>query len=116
MTPATRRALIWSRCRTFSPPPAALPLRRLHTSKDGTRWKIDHKHAAFAAAAGKTAFDSRYTSTPCVLRLKNRYLLYYSARDWKTEYIDAQGRKRTDKASPYAHIGVAEIRKPRFNR
>ena len=86
------------------------------TSKDGTRWQIDHEHAAFAAAAGKTAFDSRYTSTPCVLRLKNRFLLYYSARDWKTGYIDARGRKRTDKASPYAHIGVAEIRKPRFDR
>jgi predicted GH43/DUF377 family glycosyl hydrolase len=86
------------------------------TSQDGTHWQTDHEHAAFAAAAGKKAFDSRYTSTPCVLKQDNRYLLFYSARDWKTEYIDAQGRKRIDKSSPYAHIGVAEIPELRSDR
>ena len=86
------------------------------TSNDGTRWKTDHERAAFPAAKGRTAFDSRYTSTPCVVNLQDRYLLYYSARDWKTDYIDAQGRKRTDKSSPYSHIGVAEIRKPGFDK
>ena len=82
------------------------------TSADGARWEVDHERAAFAAAPGKTAFDSRYTSTPCLVRREDRWLLYYSARDWNTQYTDAQGRKRTDKSSPYAHIGVAEIRRP----
>ena len=79
------------------------------TSKDGTSWTVNHEQPAFPAAPGKTAFDSRYTSTPCVVRLKDRYLLYYSARDWQTEYIDGRGRKRRDGSSPYAHIGVAVI-------
>ena len=82
------------------------------TSTDGTHRKTNHEEPAFAAAAGKSAFDSRYTSTPCVLRIKDRFLMYYSARDWKTEYIDGQGRRRRDGASPYAHIGVATIALP----
>jgi predicted GH43/DUF377 family glycosyl hydrolase len=81
------------------------------TSQDGTRWDVNHEQPAFPAAKGKLAFDSRYTSTPCVVSLDDRWLLYYSARDWKTEYIDGQGRKRQDKGSPYAQIGVAVILK-----
>ena len=81
------------------------------TSKDGSRWKVNHEQPAFSARQGKTAFDSRYTSTPCVVSLKDRFLLYYSARDWKTEYIDSKGRKRRDNSSPYSHIGVAVIRR-----
>jgi predicted GH43/DUF377 family glycosyl hydrolase len=80
------------------------------TSADGTAWQTDHKRAAFAAREGKTAFDSRYTSTPCVLREKNRLLMYYSARDWNREYIDSTGKKRKDGSSPYSHIGVATLR------
>ncbi len=81
------------------------------TSSDGTNWKTHHDKPAFAAAAGRTAFDSRYTSTPCVVKLDDRYLLYYSARDWKTDYIDSEGRKRRDNSSPYSHVGVATIKR-----
>ena len=86
------------------------------TSHDGTHWDTDHSRVAFPASHRKDRFDGRYTSTPSVLSLEDRYLMYYSARDWNTEYIDAQGRKRIDKSSPYAHIGVAEIRKPPSDR
>jgi predicted GH43/DUF377 family glycosyl hydrolase len=80
-------------------------------SKDGSRWKIDHERPAFPARDGNTAFDSRYTSTPCFVRVKDRDLLFYSARDWQTEYIDAEGKKRRDNSSPYSHIGMATIRR-----
>ena len=83
------------------------------TSKDGTTWTTDHEHAAFAARAGKTAFDSRYTSIPRVVSAEGRWLLYYSARDWNMEYTDSQGRTKKDGSSPYSHIGVAVIAKPR---
>ena len=79
------------------------------TSNDGTHWNVDHQRPAFPAAAGKQRFDSRYTSTPCIVRVKDRLLLYYSARDWQTEYIDSTGRKRRDGAGVYSHIGVAEL-------
>jgi len=78
-------------------------------SGDGTKWSVDHEHPAFPASEGKELFDSRYTSTPCIVRLPDRLLLYYSARDWQTDYIDAEGRKRRDGAGVYAHIGVAEL-------
>ncbi len=78
-------------------------------SKDGSTWSIDHQRPAFSARAGKTAFDSRYTSTPCIVAMPDRYLIYYSARDWVTEYTDGHGVKHKDGASPYAHIGVAVI-------
>lgn len=79
------------------------------TSKDGTHWKVHHEKPDFPAAKGKATFDSRYTSTPCVVHHKNKLLMYYSARDWKTEYTDNQGRKRRDGSSPYAHIGLATL-------
>ena len=81
------------------------------TSADGTNWKTDHDNIAFPSTKDKERFDGRYTSTPCVLNLPGRYLLYYSARDWKNEYVDNQGRQRTDKDGIYAHIGVATIEK-----
>jgi len=82
------------------------------TSKDGKTWEANHEEAAFAARTGKTAFDSRYTSIPRVVSAQDRWLLYYSARDWQTDYIDSEGRKRRDNSSPYSHIGVAVIPKP----
>ena len=78
-------------------------------SNDGTKWSVDHEHPAFPAASGKELFDSRYTSTPCVVQLPDRLLLYYSARDWQTDYVDSAGRKQRDGAGVYAHIGVAEL-------
>ena len=77
------------------------------TSKDGTNWDLSDTRAAFPAREGKTAFDSRYTSTPCVLQHEGKLYLYYSARDWNREYIGADGKKRRDGSSPYSHIGVA---------
>jgi len=79
------------------------------SSEDGDTWHVNHTRSAFAAAPGKTAFDSRYVSTPCVVRHEDRYLLYYSARDWNEYYVDATGKRRRDYASPYAHIGVATM-------
>ena len=79
------------------------------TSKDGTNWDVDHTRPAFPAAEGEERFDSRYTSTPCIVRMDDRLLMYYSARDWQREYIDGQGRKQRDGASVYANIGVAEL-------
>lgn len=76
-------------------------------SRDGQVWKVDHQRPAFPARPVKGYFDSRYTSTPCVVRRPDRDLLYYSARDLKDAYVDGQGRKRKDGAGVYAHIGVA---------
>lgn len=81
------------------------------TSADGTKWTTDHQNPAFPARSAKEFFDSRYTSTPCIVDLPNRYLLYYSARDMRTTYTDKQGRKRQDKSGIYAHIGLAVMRK-----
>jgi hypothetical protein len=83
------------------------------TSKDGRAWDAHHDEAAFPTRPGTTAFDSRYCSTPSVVSLADRYLLYYCARDWQTDYIDGAGVARRDNASPYSHIGVAEIPKAR---
>jgi predicted GH43/DUF377 family glycosyl hydrolase len=79
------------------------------SSKDGSNWRVDHNSPAFPARAEKHFFDSRYTSTPCVVEMPGRYLLYYSARDMKSTYVDGQGRTRTDGAGIYAHIGVADL-------
>lgn len=79
-------------------------------STDGTNWDVDHTRLAFPAAEGKERFDSRYTSTPCIVRVDGRLLMYYSARDWQREYVDAEGRTRRDGASVYAGIGVAELK------
>lgn len=81
-------------------------------STDGTHWEVDHSKPAFPASEGKTLFDSKYTSTPSIVQMPGRLLMYYSARDWKTEYIDGQGRKRRDGAGVYSHIGVAELKLP----
>lgn len=79
------------------------------TSADGLNWKVNHEQAAFPAAADKTRFDARYTSTPCVVRAKQRYFMFYSARDWQNEFVDGKGQKRRDGAGVYSHIGVAEL-------
>ncbi len=78
-------------------------------SNDGSTWETDHSWPAFPRASDRERFDSRYTSTPCVVRHGDRLLLYYSARDWQREYVDAEGRKRRDGSSVYAGIGVAEL-------
>ena len=79
------------------------------TSNDGSKWTVDHNQPAFPAAADRSRFDARYTSTPCIVHRPRRLLLYYSARDWNNEYTDPQGRTRRDGSGVYAEIGVAEM-------
>ncbi|MGB0578808.1 MAG: hypothetical protein ACPGVU_03805 [Limisphaerales bacterium] len=79
------------------------------TSKDGSSWNTTDTCATFPAAEGEIRFDSRYTSTPCVLQHSGTLFLYYSARDWNRDYIGAYGKKRRDGSSPYSHIGVATL-------
>lgn len=81
------------------------------TSTDGRTWQTNYDAAAFPSREGRTAFDSRYTSTPRVVSVEDRWLLYYSARDWNMDYVDSEGRKRRDNSSPYSHIGVAVLPK-----
>ncbi|MBC8352892.1 MAG: hypothetical protein H8E66_12930 [Planctomycetes bacterium] len=83
------------------------------SSNDGSQWAVDHSTSAFPARTGEAFFDNRYTSTPCIVKTPDRYLLYYSARDMKTKYIDSEGRTRTDNVGVYAHIGVAELSRRR---
>lgn len=79
------------------------------TSPDGIRWTLNHDQPAFGAATEKDRFDSRYTSTPCVVKSGDRYLLYYSARNLDNEYRDGHGKLQRDGSGVYADIGVAEI-------
>ena len=77
------------------------------TSPDGETWCPDHERPAFCASNDRDRFDGRYVSTPCVLPEEDRWLLYYSARDWSNEYIAGDGSRRSDGAGVYRHIGVA---------
>ena len=71
------------------------------TSPDGSDWDLRHEQAAFSAREDSKAFDAKYVSTPCILSLEDRYLLYYSARD----------QRQVDGGNIYQHIGLAEIPK-----
>ncbi len=79
------------------------------SSVDGSKWKTDHSASVFPARRDSEFFDNRYTSTPCIVKLPDRYLMYYSARDMNTKYVDSEGRTRTDNVGVYSHIGVAEL-------
>ena len=80
-------------------------LKRFHlysaTSENGSDWKLRHDNAAFSARDDSQAFDAKYVSTPWVLSLEDRYLLYYSARD----------EREVPGGNIYQHIGLAEIPK-----
>lgn len=84
------------------------------TSEDGEQWVHHHDAPAFAATRDRNDFDGLLVSTPRVVDDGDRYLLYYSARDWDNLYVDRDGNVRSsgvfDK-SPYRHIGVAETPK-----
>lgn len=77
------------------------------TSDDGLAWKHHHNAPAFGATRDRNHFDGRYTSTPCILAEADRYLLYYSARDWGNIYGAGDGTIRVDSDGIYRHIGVA---------
>ena len=82
------------------------------TSADGVAWDHHHGAPAFAATRDADHFDGRYTSTPCVLAEAERYLLYYSARDWGNIYGAGDGTIRVDSDGIYRHIGVASCQRP----
>ena len=77
------------------------------TSSDGLTWTHHHEKPAFPATRDPSDFDGRYTSTPCVLDDGDRYLLYYSTRDWGNLYGAGDSTVRFDRAGIYRHIGVA---------
>lgn len=82
------------------------------TSVDGHQWKLQHEQVAFPVSDDRDRFDGRYTSTPCVVRTRDLWLLYYSARDWNNEYVRPDGTKGHDNSGVYAHVGVATLAKP----
>ena len=77
------------------------------TSTDGLTWDHHHDRPAFPATRDPNDFDGRYTSTPCVLDDGDRYLLYYSTRDWGNLYGAGDGTVKFDRAGIYRHIGVS---------
>ncbi len=76
-------------------------------SSDGIFWTHHHDAPAFPASRTADRFDGRYTSTPCIIEEEDRYLLYYSARDWGNLYGAGDGTVQCDSAGIYRHIGVA---------
>jgi predicted GH43/DUF377 family glycosyl hydrolase len=81
------------------------------TSSDGRSWTHQRDRAAFPATRGIVDWDGRYVSTPCVVDGGDRYLLYYSARDWNNLYGAGNGEVKFDEEGIYRHIGVAECPK-----
>ncbi len=77
------------------------------TSPDGRTWTHHHDKPSFPASHDPNRFDGRYTSTPCVLEEPDRYLLYYSARDWGNFYGAGDGSVQFDADGIYRHIGLA---------
>jgi len=81
------------------------------TSDDGTEWITHHEEPFFAASGDVDRFDGRYTSTPCMIKDGDRYLLYYSGRPMQNEYRLPDGSLASDSAGVYCGIGVAVGRK-----
>lgn len=79
------------------------------TSEDGSNWQLNHQQPAFPSANGRDRFDGRYTSTPCIVPRPDGWRLYYSARDWKNEYVRPDGTRGRDGSGVYAHIGLATL-------
>ena len=77
------------------------------TSDDGLNWTHHVDTPAFPATRNPNDFDGRYAGMPRVLDDGDRYLLYYSARDWGNLYRAGDGTITSDAAGVYRHIGVA---------
>ena len=94
---------------TGSDTPLARPVFEIFcsTSTDGLTWTHHQDRPVLPATRDPNDFDGRYTSTPCVLDDGDRYLMFYSARDWGTLYRTGHGALGVDKAGIYRHIGVA---------
>ncbi len=78
-------------------------------SADGLAWTERVGHPVFPPNANKEAFDARYTSTPHVLKLPGRYVLYYSARDMLEGWLQADGTLGPGRGFAYRHIGYATL-------
>ena len=63
-------------------------------SLDGLHWSLSSEKSVFPAVPDRNAFDGRYTSTPQVLSLPGKYVLYYSARDWDDTWIAPDGSRQ----------------------
>jgi hypothetical protein len=79
------------------------------TSPDGHEWTPHHEVSALPATRDPDDFDGRYTSTPCVVEEADRYLLYFSTRDWGNLYGAGDGTVEADAQGIYRHVGVAEL-------
>ena len=78
-------------------------------SMDGYAWTYRTDAPIFPGRTDKAAFDGRYTSTPQVLNLPGKYVMYYSARDMDDHWIAPDGSTQVDEAGVYRHIGYAEL-------
>ena len=78
-------------------------------SADGLAWTERPGHPVFPPNDDKDAFDGRYTSTPHVLKLPGRYVLYYSARDMQEGWLQADGTPGPGRGFAYRHIGYATL-------
>ena len=76
---------------------------------DGRTWYYQNDMPIFPPSPDRQAFDARYTSTPHVVKLPGRYLMYYSARDLDDEWIAPDGTTQRDPDGVYRHIGCAEL-------
>lgn len=78
-------------------------------TRDGGTWYYQNDVPTFPPNPRREAFDGRYTSTPHVLKLPGRYLMYYSARDLDDAWVAPDGSRRRDGDGVYRHVGCAEL-------
>lgn len=78
-------------------------------ARDGRTWYYQNDMPIFPPSPDREAFDARYTSTPHVVKLPGRYLMYYSARDLDDGWTAPDGSRQRDPDGVYRHIGCAEL-------
>lgn len=76
------------------------------SSADGLAWEPHHQSPMLPPSGVDDAFDGRYTSTPCLLRVQGEHLLYYSGRSLATTYTAPDGTIHIDRQGVYAGIGL----------
>ena len=78
-------------------------------TRDGGTWYYQNDVPTFPPNPRREAFDGRYTSTPHVLKLPGKYVMYYSARDLDDGWVAPDGSRQRDGDGVYRHIGCAEL-------
>ncbi len=78
-------------------------------TRGGGTWYYQNDVPTFPPNPRREAFDGRYTSTPHVLKLPGRYLMYYSARDLDDAWVAPDGSRQRDGDGVYRHVGCAEL-------